>query len=191
MLISSCVNLLVSGNCMTSPQKQILYSLAGILILSLSLYCAHLFWYDSDGKDSCSTPAALLTIAGPLIGLGLIFNEISEKTKYGVLIPGFGMLLTFFLMQSYHESYRHKKIQQEGQITLAVVTFRDNVRGWKGHKHEEIRYTYYVNGKTYEKSADNQTYIKANDIRPNDTLIISYWSRNPNYHNYTIKRNSR
>lgn len=176
---------------MKTLQKRILYIISGIFILSLSLWCAHLFWYESDGKDSCGTPAALLTMAGPLFGLTLIFYEIAEKTKYGILIPGFGMLATFFLMQNYQESYRHLKIQQEGQNTLAVVTFRDYIKRGKSAGGQEIRYIYYVNSKAYEKYASNSVYIETNNIRPNDTLIISYWSHNPNYHEYIIKRNSR
>ncbi|HYH14396.1 MAG TPA: hypothetical protein VD794_04205 [Flavisolibacter sp.] len=173
---------------MTGNKKKIVYILGGILIYIVSLYGAHLLWYDDDAQNGGGTLAAIITFIGSLVGLGMLFDAIVKKKNVAILMLFIAVLATIFLSDGYHKNLRRQKIQQEGQTTLAVVTYRDYVKRGKSAGGQEIGYTYYINDKVYKKYATNESYIVANNIQPNDTLIVTYWAKNPNYHEYTIKK---
>ena len=175
---------------MTDQTKKTFYVLAGICIFSLSVYYGHKLWYSGDVKDGSGLPALFVTFGGSALGLSLVFWDKVTKTKNGKLIPILGMIITFILLDQYQRHFRRDRIQTEGQTTFAIVTFRGYVRRGKSGG-QEIRYVYSVNGKTYEKYATDEKYIKTNNINTNDTLVINYWSQNPNYHDYKVKKNSR
>lgn len=176
----------ISGNYMMSRRKYILSILVGVLVFSSSVYFGQKLWYSGDVKDGSGLPALFVIFGGSALGLTLIFWNKVTKTNDGGLILLMGMIATFVLLDQYQRHLRRDKIRTEGQMTFAIVTFRDYVR--RGDNiGEEIRYRYSVDSKIFEKYSTDEAYIVSNNIKLNDTLIIKYWSKDPNYHDYQVK----
>lgn len=171
---------------MKSPVN-ILIALAGLIILVFSIYMGHIYWFTDDVKDGSGIPSLTFMFTGVPIGLYLIFKKTVNKGEVGYLIPIGGMIAIFIVSYFYHDYLKKSKLEKEGVETYGVVTANGFVDRSPAVSGKEIKYSYIVNGISYNKYASNEQYILDKKIRVNDTIIITYWKSNPHYHDYKAK----
>lgn len=153
----------------------------GILLVFGSIYISHYLWYTGDVQNGSGLPSLFIILGGCGLGLYLIFVEIVNKTEGGKLIPLIFPLAIHGIMYWYHGNLREYKLLTEGKEIFGVVNFKGTASRGKS-SGLEIRYNYEVQTHSYSKYSTDEEFIKKNNVSEGDTIIVRYWSQNPNYH---------
>jgi hypothetical protein len=165
---------------------QILLTIIGLTLISISINWSHQLWFSESVQNGSGLKSLFIILIGCGVGIGLLFFNFFKENDGAKVFMLIGPLAIHGIMYLYHNNLREQKINLEGKDVIGVITSKGIVSRGKTSSLE-IQYYYTVANESYSKYSSDEQFIKNNNLEVDDTIIVRYWIKNPNYHQIKVK----